>query len=903
MKKKILVSLGIVFAVIVIAVIVLVASLGTIVNSQKDALLAQAEKRIGREVTVGDVGVAIWPEIGVRVRDVTVSEDPDYGTEPFVRVADLRVNVALMPLFRKRVDVKRFVLNDPVINVIKGNRNRFNFTSLVEKTGGGAAGGEGGAAPSGAAAVPFVLAVADIENGTVHYADPAAGVDRTIRDIDFSAKNVSMDSQISATLAAAVFGEEQDVHVEATVGPLGAVAKPEDLADKALGAKIAMGPVKLSALAAQKPGAPPLDPAQDGTLKVDAALSGTFGAAVFDDISVDLAVLGASEPNVDISATAGPFNLLAESTLVFTGARVKGSASAGPIGMASLPMKPAAAGKPVPKLGGDVSMKASFEGEATALGFDAVLDATRASYELEQQFSKPAGTPAVFELKGTFRPQGLEKEGIEFTSIDASIHALKAHGTGRLVPFKGKESMRFAFDATTAIAPWKDMMPAMALFAPAGDATITLTVTGAPKPGVEPEIKGSASFANVSATLPNVPNPLKDGKGTATFTAKSAQVTDATFSIGKSAFRARADIPSFEPMMATYTVTSNEVWRADVQAPAPNAPKLPRPEVFRAVTVTGKAKDVPGAPKPAPGAPRPLQNDLDIASKSGVASNIDYTDAAATVRATPEKVFIDRFAAKAMGGTVSGSGTMEPLKSSFDVTTKVENVNLAEYFRYKSPALADAFAGKISGDINLSGAGKTWEEIQKTLAGKGGAVVIEGTLLNQNLVRDMFSGIPAEGMSLMGIPVLPPGLEGKMAAKNPKLFSGNTTVFKNLAGSITITDGKLQIPDLKLATADFALTGTGWFGFDKSMNVSTTVTFSEKLTSDLVAQAPAVKYLLSDSGRLDVPVKFSGDVIRPQKSVDWPALLARGQQNLMKEGQQNLDQKVKGLLDNLKKKN
>ncbi|MDH4037026.1 MAG: AsmA family protein [Candidatus Krumholzibacteria bacterium] len=896
MKKKILVSLGVVLGVVVIAVVVLVANLGRIVNSKKDVLLAQAEKQIGRDVSVGDVGVALWPEIGVRVRDVTVSEDPDYGTEPFVRVADLRVNVALMPLLKKRVDIKRFVLNDPVINVIKGEGNRFNFTSMVEAAGGGAAGAGGtGASGSSAAAVPFVLAVADIENGVVRYVDPAQAMDRTIRDIDFSAQNVSLDSKITATLAAAVFGETQDVRIEAVIGPLGAGANPADLADKPLGATVSMGPVKLSTLAAQKPGAKPLDPAQDGTLTVDATLSGTFGAAVFDEVSLEMMVLGATEPNVEITSTAGPFNLLAESTLVFSGARVKGDLKTAPISLASLPMKPTAPGKPAPKLGGEITATAAFEGEATALAFTSRVDATQATYEVEGAFAKPAGIPAVFEAQGTFHPEGTPNEGVEFTSIDATVHALKARGSGTLVPFKGREAMRFSFDATTAIAPWKDLMPSLAPFAPSGDATVKLVVSGAPKPGVEPGITGTATFANVSATLPNVPNPLKDGKGSASFTAKSARVEDATFTIGKSAFRAKADIPSFEPMAATYSVVSKEVWRADVQAAAPNAPQLPRPEVFRDVTVTGKSTEIPGAAKPAPGAPKPLQNDLEIASKSGIASNIDYTDATASVRATTEKVIIDRFSAKAMAGTISGSGTMEPLTATFDVTSKVENVNLAEYFRFKSPALADAVAGRISADFNISGSGRTWEDIQKTLAGSGGAVVIEGALLNVNVVKQLFA-------SIQGMPMVPADLTAKMAARNPKLFASNTTVFKNLAGKVTIADGKLQVPDLKIASADFALNGTGWFGLNKDMNMSGTFTLSDALTRDLLAQVPMARYLLTPGGKLDVPLTFSGAVMKPNVAVDMTALTARAQQSLVDEGKQNLNSEVKGLLDKLKKK-
>ncbi|HEU4364409.1 MAG TPA: AsmA family protein, partial [Candidatus Krumholzibacteria bacterium] len=728
-KKKILISFGIVVAVVVIAVVVLVANLDRVVNSRKDTLLAQAETRIGRDISVGEVGVAIWPEIGVRVRDVSVSEDPAFGADPFVRVADLRVNVAVMPLLRKRVEIKRFVLNEPVITVVRGGDKRFNFTSLVETASGkaaGAPGAPGGRRATGTAAVPFILAVANIQNGTVHYVDPATSVDRTVRDIDFSAKDVSLDSKISATLAAAVFGEAQDVRVDATIGPIGAFKKKGDLADKPIAATLALGPVKLSALAPPKPGAKPVDPAQDGDVKVDATLSGTFGAAVFDEIAVALTVLGATEPNVEISATAGPFNLLADSTLVFAAARVKGNADAGPFALDAVKTKPAAPGKPAAKLGGSAGGTVAFEGVATALNFTAKMDATQASYEVEKTFTKPAGTPAVIEAKGKFRPQGVENEGIEFSSIDATVHALRARGSGTMVPFKGREAMGFTFDATTSLAPWKDLMPALAPFSPAGDATAKIRISGTPRPGAVPEITGSATFANVSATLPNVPNPLKNGKGTATFTAKSARIADATFTIGKSAFRADADISSFQPMTATYHVVSEEVWRADVQAAAPDAPRLPRPEVFRGVAVAGKAVEIAGAAAPAAGAATPLQNDITITSQSGIASNIDYTTAKATVRATPQKVFIDRFDAKAMGGTLTGSGTFEPAASTFDVASKVEDVNLAEYFRFKSPVLADAVAGRITADFAVSGAGKTWQDIQKTLAGKGGAVVIEG---------------------------------------------------------------------------------------------------------------------------------------------------------------------------------
>ena len=53
-------------------------------------------------------------------------------------------------------------------------------------------------------------------------------------------------------------------------------------------------------------------------------------------------------------------------------------------------------------------------------------------------------------------------------------------------------------------------------------------------------------------------------------------------------------------------------------------------------------------------------------------------------------------------------------------------------------------------------------------------------------------------------------------------------MFQNLAGKFTIADGKMQVPDLKLASSDFALNGDGWFSLGKEMNISSTLTLSDE---------------------------------------------------------------------------
>ncbi len=894
MKKKILIIAGSVVALVIVVIAIVAANLGKIVNSRKGELLAQAKQVTGRDISVGEVGVALWPGIGVRVADVVVGEDPAVATEPFVQAKNVHVSVKLLPLFKKQVEIKRFVLNEPSITVVKLDAKRFNFTSLIEKSMAATPAGEarGSNAASNRQAA-FVLGVADIKDGTVRYVDRVTGLDRTIRDIDFEAKDVSMESEMKATLAAAVFGEEQDVKIDAALGPIGTDTSPEAIGRAPLAVTFEMQPTTLAALAAFAP-APKSDakpaPAQDGNVRATAKLTGTVGSATIEALDVGIAALGATEPNVTLTATGGPFDFTADTTLVFENARLKGTMTAGPLPLSGVKLVPKDPSQPVPVLGGEASARANFDGAMSALAFDGEIDATNATYEVPAAMKKDAGIPAKATFKGTFTPQGLPNEGVALTKIDIVFHALTASGSGTLVPFKGREAMEFSFDGKTAIAPWKDLMPAMAPMSPSGDAKVSVRVSGAPKPGATPDVRGTATISNFGAQLPNMPKPLSNGAATVAFTAKTASIPNATFAIGKSTFKVNAEVSSFKPMRATYTVTSSEVARLDVQAPAPNAKPLPRAEVFRDIVVKGDAVEQ---------APKVIENSLSISSKSGIAANIDYTNLEAVVRATPEKANIERFSANAMGGTVKGSGTFEPKIAKFDLATKVEKVNLAEYFRYKSPLLADVLVGRIDADLNIGGQGKTWEELQKTLTGDGGALVIEGAFLNVNLAQQLFT-------TVQSMPMVPAGFADRIKNKNPKLFTENKTSFENLAGKIKISDGKINTNDLHLKSSDFSLTGGGWFSFAKQMDVNTTLTLSQKLTNDLVAEVPMAKYLLNSSGRFELPIKLSGAVAKPSVGVDANAIQAKLQQGLVQQGKAELNKKatdtVKGLLDGLTKK-
>src|SRR5919106_71837 len=111
-------------------VLVVVVNLNSLIDRNKDYLLDQAQRALGRQVSVGDVGLTVWGGVGLRLSNFALADDPSFSSGHFVRARDLQVNVKLLPLLKKEFQVKRLILHGPVIEVIWNKGGRFNFSTI-----------------------------------------------------------------------------------------------------------------------------------------------------------------------------------------------------------------------------------------------------------------------------------------------------------------------------------------------------------------------------------------------------------------------------------------------------------------------------------------------------------------------------------------------------------------------------------------------------------------------------------------------------------------------------------------------------------------------------------------------------------------------------------------------------
>lgn len=121
---------------LLIALLVLVGLLGAAVvaipylvpkERIEQEVLARFEAATGRQLTYGSVRVYAWPNIGLRLREVKVS-NPDWAqNNTMLALDEMDVSLSARALLEKRVDVKRFNLKKPVIALEKAKDGRVSW--------------------------------------------------------------------------------------------------------------------------------------------------------------------------------------------------------------------------------------------------------------------------------------------------------------------------------------------------------------------------------------------------------------------------------------------------------------------------------------------------------------------------------------------------------------------------------------------------------------------------------------------------------------------------------------------------------------------------------------------------------------------------------------------------------
>src|ERR1022692_882936 len=110
---------------------------------------ARLEPALGRKVHMGHIHLSVLP-LELIVDQVGISEDPAFGTGDFAKMDRLLLDISLVALLNRQVDVTTLEADKPSVKLIKNGAGAWNIDSL----GGGVATGQNAPAPSSRGSAP-----------------------------------------------------------------------------------------------------------------------------------------------------------------------------------------------------------------------------------------------------------------------------------------------------------------------------------------------------------------------------------------------------------------------------------------------------------------------------------------------------------------------------------------------------------------------------------------------------------------------------------------------------------------------------------------------------------------------------------------------------------------------------
>jgi hypothetical protein len=116
-RRKVVIGLSIAAAVVIGAAVLLVLFFPT--EMVRDRAVAELEERLGRPVSVEGVGISIFPPVGADLTGVSIGERAEPG-RPRIALESVRLQVRLLPLLRRRIEIKRVDIEGLQVDVLLG---------------------------------------------------------------------------------------------------------------------------------------------------------------------------------------------------------------------------------------------------------------------------------------------------------------------------------------------------------------------------------------------------------------------------------------------------------------------------------------------------------------------------------------------------------------------------------------------------------------------------------------------------------------------------------------------------------------------------------------------------------------------------------------------------------------
>lgn len=796
----------------------LVVALDALIHHRRETIRQQLASAIGRPVSFDSLTFDVWGGPALSATNVSVADHPRFAATPLVQALEVKMKVRWLDLLRGKLKITSAVLNQPEIQIIRNETGAFNIFKLSSHLTSG-----------NSLATPPTQAI-HIRQGKIHYIDRSSKKpeDIEIHEVNLylagQGKNIGVD--LSGNLSSS---ERQPFKVTGSIGPLAAAGA---FSDNPLDLTVEIGSLPYELFARALPlieEAIPNYLGISGPLDIDAHISGTLENPRLSNTTFRGAVFNASVPNMTLTADLD----FSSKDTGWSGGLLKGELILDPVGFDQIKQMPFLE-RLLPSaltIEGPLKVHNEIEGRMGDLRVQTQLDGKDNRIRYGEWLDKPAGVPAQLVLVTRRRNDLVSIEDSRFQLFNGTFAF-----AGSLAE-KPERVLRIRMqNEGIELAGWEKVVPAIADYHINGLLKAELSIRKRFSPQHDqPSVLGHLSLAGVNA----VTGPRSIGGLTAEieFDGDEAEIEGLSLQLGSSVLSLKGQVRNLGEPNIQYDLQSPKLHLADVlEAPGYEE------DWYKNLTSRGVVTFNNGL----------ASVTADVSTSDGVLQGVSYRDLTGNIEWGPGTVNLSEVSFRAFGGTLGGTATISKDPTSglvFEIKPTLRDVDLAAFLKTVAADSAGHVEGKLDLQAELAGSGKDWKAIKKGLKGRGNLALGQGRIKNFNLVKAVLAAMD----EVPGIRDLTPtglGFRG--------LFRNSDTAYDLIEGVFTLRGGRLESPDVLLATPHYSLNAKGWVDTSGTMQWEAALVLSRSFSSELLKTHRNVRYLVDDRSIMVLPFRLEG---------------------------------------------
>lgn len=207
--KRIFLSLLVLIVLLIGGVAAFVATFNP--NAYKGQIEALVKEKTGRTLTLGgNIKLAFYPWLGLRMNDVSLGNPPGFGKQPFVKVQQLSLYVELLPLLKRHVIVKQIDIQGLNLDLKTKANGQNNWRDLLAHSARESALNHSPAIKNAqsnpavaAAGAPFVLSVAGVavNDASINWTNLQTGSQFVLAPVNLTVGRIGQGKESPLTLS------------------------------------------------------------------------------------------------------------------------------------------------------------------------------------------------------------------------------------------------------------------------------------------------------------------------------------------------------------------------------------------------------------------------------------------------------------------------------------------------------------------------------------------------------------------------------------------------------------------------------------------------------------------------------------------------------------------------------